>query len=563
MNKWSAQFTLALVGLALLGLTITLPASAAIPQAERDILESFFEAANGEHWRRSDGWLEPGSDPCDWYGVECGHAWGSEHDVISVVALPANNLTGTLDTRIFEVVHTRLELADNRLSGALDALPASPGRVDLSGNRLEGSLPTQVRERAGEATGSGYLSSNWYLDLSDNRLSGEVPESWHPPYWLDLSNNSLEGMPTALLTAPGHPLGGKYLNLADNRFSGEIPAKTMEAGYVAHNGLTRWGGGLNLCWNDFQVSDPIVAEWLEEVHVAGNYRLCLSADREGLDPTVSGSWYDPERSGEGVVAHLLDTGEPMLYWFTYDEEGRQRWLFQLGRRQIHSMTWPELLETRGRFGSGLAEATPDEPAVETRGSFRLDRIGADRMVAERIMIESHSSVCVSIYPPPLGCFGESYSDRTEYRRLSQLVGSACEMDSGFRQYSGAWYNPERSGEGFIVEALSDSRALVYWFTYEPDDSGRQAWMIAEGRVEATSATGPITISADHVIQPVGGHYGGDFEPAKIELVDWGNLQIVFDDSNSGHLSYSSHLEGFGSGDYALSRLARPLLPDCK
>ncbi|HSH27118.1 MAG TPA: hypothetical protein VK972_05030, partial [Wenzhouxiangella sp.] len=251
MNRWNARFPLALPGLTLLGLIIALPALANIPQAERDILEAFFEAANGESWHRRDGWLEPGSDPCGWYGVECTYRWDSDRDVISVVALPANNLSGTLDTRIFEVVHTRLALQGNRLSGALDALPASPGRVDLSGNQLGGELPAQKRERAGEATGSGYLSSNWYLDLSDNQFSGEVPEAWDPPYWLDLSNNQLEGLPASLLTHPGYRLGGKYLDLADNQFSGTIPAEAMAAGYVAHNGSTRWGGGLNLCWNDF------------------------------------------------------------------------------------------------------------------------------------------------------------------------------------------------------------------------------------------------------------------------------------------------------------------------
>src|SRR5699024_5475718 len=107
------------------------------------------------------------------------------------------------------------------------------------------------------------------------------------------------------------------------------------------------------------------------------------------------------------------------------------------------------------------------------------------------------------------------------------------------------------------------RALVYWFTYEPDDSGQQAWMVAEGRIETAGPTGPVTISADHVIQPVGGHYGADFDPSRIEHIDWGSLEMTFDDTDRGHLSYASHLERFGSGDYAIQRLARPMLPDCQ
>jgi hypothetical protein len=537
------------------------PAAASVPQTERDILEAFYQAANGDQWHRNDGWLEAGSDPCDWYGVECEYRWGPDRDVVSAVELPGNNLSGSLDTRIFEIVHERLDLGNNALSGPLDVLPASPSRVNLSGNALGGELPAQVSEKAGDFTGSGYQSGNWYLDLSDNGFSGEVPESWNGPYWLDLSNNALEGLPTNLLTQSGHPLGGKYLNLADNRFSGEVPAEAMEAMYVARN-HTRWGGGLNLCWNDFEVDDPMVADWLAQVHVGGDYEQCLNSERQPLDPTVSGSWYHPLRSGEGVVAHLLDSGQPMLYWFTHDDEGRQLWLFQVGRPKSNAMTWPELLETRGRFGSGLAEATPEQPALEARASLRLDRVGDDRMIAERVMIEEGSGACLAVYPPPLNCFGDSYSDRLEYQRLSQLAGADCESGSDYRQYSGAWYNPERSGEGFLIEVLSDTRALVYWFTYEPDDSGQQAWMVGEGRIDASGADRRATISVSRVIQPVGGGHGADYEPQLIQQVDWGSLEIVFDDSNTAQLSYDSNLEQFGSGEYALRRLARPLLPDC-
>lgn len=341
----------------------------------------------------------------------------------------------------------------------------------------------------------------------------------------------------------------------------------MEALYVGHNGSTRWGGGLNLRWNDFSVDNPVIADWLDEVHVGGEFEQCLSAQRQPLDPTVSGSWYHPLRSGEGVAAHLLDTGRPMLYWFTYDAEGRQRWLFEIGRAQSNAMTWPELLETRGRFGSGLAEDTAEQPAVETRGSLRLDRIDTDRMVAQRVMIEENSGICLSVYPPPLNCFGDSYSDRLEYQRLSQLAGTTCESGNEYDQYSGAWYNPERSGEGFVVEILPDKRIVVYWFTYQPDDSGQQAWMVGDGTfLSEEMAIDPPPPWEEQatldMVQPVGAQFGNQFDAGDVHALDWGELTIEFDDEDYGHIYWDSDVEGYGSGDYEIERLAQPMLTEC-
>ena len=42
-----------------------------------------------------------------------------------------------------------------------------------------------------------------------------------------------------------------------------------------------------------------------------------------LDETMSGSWYDPTRDGEGIVLEILPDGRQLAYWFTYDIDGNQ------------------------------------------------------------------------------------------------------------------------------------------------------------------------------------------------------------------------------------------------
>jgi hypothetical protein len=196
-------------------------------------------------------------------------------------------------------------------------------------------------------------------------------------------------------------------------------------------------------------------------------------------------------------------------------------------------------------------------------------------MAERVYIDQTSLACVSIYPPPLSCYGTSLSDRREYRRLSELAGTTCENRSDFQQYSGAWYNPERSGEGLIVEVLPDDRAIIYWFTYRPESDtaerlGDQAWLVAIDDIESlpigTPPAGPYgvaMIDADSVLQPTGGVWGESFSPETITSEDVMGLTLTFNNDGSAHLSWESHLGGgFGSGDYPLSRLTRPRLANC-
>jgi hypothetical protein len=163
----------------------------------------------------------------------------------------------------------------------------------------------------------------------------------------------------------------------------------------------------------------------------------------------------------------------------------------------------------------------------------------------------------------------------DYQRLSELAGTSCDNQSDFQQYSGAWYNPERSGEGLIVEILPGEGAVVYWFTYLPENRtperpGDQAWFIANSEIEplftGVPPPGPYgvaMIEAESVLQPTGGTWGEAFDPAAVESLDVLDLTLTFNNDGSAHLAWTDDAaNGFGSGDYPLERLARPMLAEC-
>ncbi|KAL6136088.1 hypothetical protein ACLB2K_061389 [Fragaria x ananassa] len=111
-----------------------------------------------------------------------------------------------------------LYLNDNAFSGPIphnisEVMPLLQD-VDISRNSFTGSIPLSI----------GNLSRLSTLVISNNHLSGEVPNFWSSlpeVYILDMSNNSLSGaMPTSMgfLSTLG------FLILSNNKFSGQLPS---------------------------------------------------------------------------------------------------------------------------------------------------------------------------------------------------------------------------------------------------------------------------------------------------------------------------------------------------
>ncbi len=584
-------------------------AHAQVSEAEREILIEFHESTGGDQWDYNDGWLGPEGTECDWSGV-----WCSEEDIgptVTRLGFGANNMRGTLPESIGALPYLRdLFLQGNRLEGELpEAVFDNPNgtlsRVDLSRNRFTGTVPAQALYQArmymllddnrfeelpdfdpppdvqvasrietttitinnNELSGPipdfiGELASVRVLELANNRLSGPLPESMANLSLskLHLQNNRLAGdiAPAVLAIEPGLHSGPAWqiprLLLSDNRFEGPIPGELLSRDHLIPRNVGRYSGGLDFCWNDLEFpDDPEMVAFVDERHRGGFDADCLGTDREMLDKTASGTWFDPARSGEGLTQMLLDNGDFLVYSFTYDEAGGQRWQFGNGASQGAFVDWFDFFETRdGSFGQGT------EPGHQfNRGSMRIDRI-EDRK--QWVVHGRYDFPDFVIDPPPHFGFQVEPDNRVfgvEQVQLSRLAGSTCDNAHDNQWISGLWFDPERSGEGFVVEVIEDGRGLVYWFTYSPDDSGNQAWMMGDGEFEGS------TLHIENLIQPVGATYGEDFDPADVDRLPWGSLTLEFIDNESGHVSWDSAIEEFGAGDYPLRRLAQARLAECE
>ncbi|XP_047177369.1 receptor-like protein 7 [Vigna umbellata] len=108
-----------------------------------------------------------------------------------------------------------LDLHYNKLQGPIPVFPENTLYLDFSSNKFNSVIP--------QDTGN-YLSFIFFLSLSNNTLSGSIPDSLCNASYLqvlDLSNNHISGTIPSCLMAMNESLG--VLNLRKNKLTGPVP----------------------------------------------------------------------------------------------------------------------------------------------------------------------------------------------------------------------------------------------------------------------------------------------------------------------------------------------------
>lgn len=120
----------------------------------------------------------------------------------------------------------------------------------------------------------------------------------------------------------------------------------------------------------------------------------------------------------------------------------------------------------------------------------------------------------------------------------------------------AWYDSERTGEGFLIEILPNDGAVMYWFTYDRD--GNQDWYIAAGTVQGRRLVFP------ELLRVSGGEFGPGFDPDAVTTEVVGTAAFIFNDCDSGAMDWTLKpgLSETGFGRQQLTRLTRPTTLDC-
>lgn len=124
-------------------------------------------------------------------------------------------------------------------------------------------------------------------------------------------------------------------------------------------------------------------------------------------------------------------------------------------------------------------------------------------------------------------------------------------------HRGSWYNPNRDGEGFLIDMVYNGNSptlIAYWYTY---DQGQQMWLVGA----APFSNSDTSVQMDMYVTD-GPSFGDAFNPADVNRTPWGTVTFSFPSCNSAVVSYSSQM-GYGSGTIQLSRIVptSPLIDD--
>jgi serine protease AprX len=262
-----------------------------------------------------------------------------------------------------------------------------------------------------------------------------------------------------------------------------------------------------------------------------------------VSPGHAGAWYDPTRDGEGWILQILADGRATLLWFTYPTAGediQQEWLLApAGVVDGEHIRFDEVLRFRGgRFGEGF-DPVQVEALPWGRIDMRFDGCGAGSLA----------------YAGP-----DSHGRATRrIRRLTGLQGIPCgrpfaPTTQNAAARSGAWYDPARSGEGWLLEVFGEGRVALYWFTFDPD--GRPAWLFGVGSLDGDRLLLP------QLLRATGPRFGEAFRSEAFDPAAWGSLEIDFAGCNAGVLKYRADDPAWGIGERRITRLTRLFGIDC-
>jgi len=363
--------------------------------------------------------------------------------------------------------------------------------------------------------------------------------------------------------APANAAPGQYT--FNFQFSGTASSiKVLFAGKVTSGAATYYPPIFPCATSMSQV--PAVAIPTSFAAVLGallNAQGCVGTQYNLAAPTtpsmnqngLSGSWYNPVTDGQGIELEFFvnavssGTGFVQGAWFTFDTTviggaERQRWYTFSGSVPSGAASVPVkiYLNTGGNFA-----APPVTNGVEV-GTGTLSMTSCTAGTFDFTFTD-----------------GSGRSGTVPLSRLTQNVTCAVSgtpatnADFG---YSGNWYDPATSGQGFVFELNPMSRALfITWYTYalsgQTSGAAGQRWFTGlKTSYNPGDRTIPLTLR-----ETTGGRFNQSTPAA--QTVDVGTATVTFKNCGSASLDYTftAGAAAGRSGTLSLSRVG-PTPPGC-
>lgn len=225
---------------------------------------------------------------------------------------------------------------------------------------------------------------------------------------------------------------------------------------------------------------------------------------EELITFVSGTYYNPARSGEGCQVTLEGDGVTIILTCYIFQDGAQAWIIGAGTLSNGQVTFDMTLTSGGDFGNDF---NPDDVVRTPWGTaiMRWSDCNNAEIQLNTLLLD---------YPPIT----------LETTKVTQSDCAGAGAPEAALRNQGTLYDPARSGEGFQLAVQGESGIFVLtWYTYL---DGEQVWIIGTG----TQAGNQLVF--DDLVITSGGDFGADFNPDNVVRTFWGSIIFLFTDCNN-------------------------------
>ncbi len=244
-------------------------------------------------------------------------------------------------------------------------------------------------------------------------------------------------------------------------------------------------------------------------------------------------------SNDAFVAN----GEPTQFE-VFDSEGRfQPVHFRISGQMVLDAGTETNSEQAAAF---LNQSAPDQGETEN-GSVAAHpgfNGSARNPAATPVNILGGSNAAGALIDPQVADFSAGNPNLVEIS-ITRLVDAS---------YSGAWYSPERAGEGYVVdisERDGQQFGVISGYSYASDGSGEQRWFFGDGPIIGD------TLIAD-LVSTSGGAYFSTSNPTQVIRSEFGQARLRFVACDQAELSMEATAPGFERSDSAdLTRLTVP------
>ncbi len=231
---------------------------------------------------------------------------------------------------------------------------------------------------------------------------------------------------------------------------------------------------------------------------------------------LPGTYYDPDRDGEGCQLTLERDQVTFILTCYFYNQGKQFWLIGVGELSNGQITFSEMIITSGaQYGNAF---DPDDVAREKWGSA--------------IMTWSDCNNAGLELKPIVKGYQEVTLDFT--RILPTTCGSGG-VQGDFANWMGAYFDPNRDGEGFHFGVEVNGVFVMTWYTYL---DGHQVWMIGTG------TRNDLRVVFENMVITSGADFGSQFDPADVVREQFGGIIVDFTDCNSFSATVNAQLPEF-------------------